>query len=171
MADMHERTKKAEYMSLGDFEDRVCIFCGEPAKWGACEKCEQEWNAQIKEYTIEIPKDKLLGLRDLYSGDMLGVDQARGIFGWKGKQYVIHGYGYDRNSSDDRAWAHEVIPAELHEGPTHSYEELRDHNLSGHAYSNNQKFKCHGAYYVVVPFVHVTFVSNKEPIFQQNKLF
>jgi hypothetical protein len=89
----------------------------------------------------------------------LGDNRARKVHKIDGKYYITSGAIYSGGgvSLPVELSGHEVVPLELHKGPTYTYEQLWINGSRGYFHGNNQKFSCRGKEWVVVPYIKVDF--------------
>lgn len=139
-------------------KEKECPLCHRPSKWAMiCDECQEKQSSKVNTHLILIPEPKYEELDEIYSGDTLTDDRARGLFEWEGDLYVNHGAGYY-----DGEWrglsCGRVIPVEQHDGPVYSYGELDFKNGSGGFFhGNNQLVKYRGKEYVQIPYEQYIF--------------
>jgi hypothetical protein len=114
--------------------------------------------------TFEISEQKWTDWEELYSGETLTYNRAKGVVVYEGKSYVITGlhWGGERNL----LMANEVVPFEKWDGPTRTYGEDMFEPTS----YKGQRFACKGQAWVLTGN-KVSFAPIKVPEFKQKGLF
>jgi hypothetical protein len=149
-----------------------CKYCGAKCILNICTDCTQKENGKVVYTEHYIGAELFEKWSALYSGQSLSEgDRAKGVFVYEGKMLVCFG-GSSGGKQAPRFDCHEVIPAEMWDGPKLSSAQLTDHNGSGGPFHGNyQLFTCKGNEFVVKPYLVTRFIRNDELVYEQESLF
>lgn len=140
-----------------------CPLCGVKSRAGfLCKDCVKKQSSKMIKVEVGLPEHIYQEVEDGMDAAALGENRARAVIKWEGKYYIATGcVYYGKNSGKDKEYCgHEVIPLELHEGPTYTYDQLqRVNGTGGYFHGNNQQFACRGKKWVIVPYVKVIFTK------------
>lgn len=157
-------------------ENGICPICEGDSGWThnwVCKDCVNKQLEKMEYEEITIPLRQFEEYTEILSCQSMSENKAKGIITIGTRLFIVTGaISMGGNKGWQELHGHEVIPFELHDGPTHEYNQLTYVNGSGgYFHSNNQKFSCRGKEYVVKPYLQVKFLPGEDNRVTQESLF